>query len=164
MTKFCPRPCPLMENLDKGITVPKWVLIIWAKLPQMPQNLSAQFVCPSPSVLDFNEKRLHWVSVVRALIYGQKVSIPDIVISVLNSCLVLKNETVNQIMHREAIKILLNSKKWNVVVWIDFLDRVRSTFNKMAGFKGSSYINILTYIVFTIVPVIMFATIMSKHF
>ena len=32
----------------------------------------------------------------------------------------------------------------------------------MAGFKGSSYINILTYIVFTIVPVIMFATIMSK--
>ena len=34
----------------------------------------------------------------------------------------------------------------------------------MAGFKGSSYINILTYIVFTIVPVIMFATIMSKIF
>jgi hypothetical protein len=26
----------------------------------MPQNLSAQFVCPSPKVLDFNEKRLHW--------------------------------------------------------------------------------------------------------
>ena len=32
----------------------------------MPQNLSAQFVCPSPKVLDFNEKRLHWASVVRA--------------------------------------------------------------------------------------------------
>ena len=30
-----------------------------------PQNLSAQFVCPSPKVQDFNEKRLHWASVVR---------------------------------------------------------------------------------------------------
>ena len=35
------------------------------KIPQMSQNLSAQFVCPSPKVLDVNEKRLHWVSVVR---------------------------------------------------------------------------------------------------
>ena len=55
-----------MENMDKGLTVPKWVLIVWPKIPQMPQNLSAQFVCPSPKVLDFNEKRLHWASVVRA--------------------------------------------------------------------------------------------------
>ena len=54
-----------MENMDKGLTVPKWVLIVWPKIPQMPQNLSAQFVCPSPKVLDFNEKRLHWASVVR---------------------------------------------------------------------------------------------------
>ena len=30
----------------------------------MPQNLYAQFVCPSPKVPDFNEKRLHWASVV----------------------------------------------------------------------------------------------------
>ena len=28
-------------------------------------NLSAQFVCPSPKVLDLNEKRLHWASVVQ---------------------------------------------------------------------------------------------------
>ena len=56
-----------MENMDKGLTVPKWVLIVWPKIPQMPQNLSAQFVCPSPKVLDFNEKRLHWASVVRDL-------------------------------------------------------------------------------------------------
>ena len=34
----------------------------------MPQNLSTQFVCPSPKVCDFNEKRLHWASVVRGLI------------------------------------------------------------------------------------------------
>jgi hypothetical protein len=30
------------------------------------QNLSAQIVCPSPKVWDFDEKRLHWGSVVRA--------------------------------------------------------------------------------------------------
>ena len=27
------------------------------------------FICPSPKVLDFNEKRFHWVSVVRGLAY-----------------------------------------------------------------------------------------------
>ena len=53
-----------MENMDKGLTVPKWVLINWPKIPQMPQNLSAQIVCPSPKVWDFDEKRLHWASVV----------------------------------------------------------------------------------------------------
>ena len=52
-----------MEIVNKGLTVPKWVLIVRPKIPQMPQNLSAQFVCPSPKVLDFNEKRLHWASV-----------------------------------------------------------------------------------------------------
>ena len=34
---------------------------------QMPQNVSAQIVCPSPKVWDFGEKRLHWASVVRGL-------------------------------------------------------------------------------------------------
>ena len=50
--------------MDKGLTVPKWVLINRPKIPQMPQNLSAQNVCPSPKVTDFDEKRLHWASVV----------------------------------------------------------------------------------------------------
>ena len=54
-----------MENMDKGLTVPKWVLIVQLKIPKMSLNLSAQFVCPRPKVLDFNEKRLHWASVVR---------------------------------------------------------------------------------------------------
>ena len=40
----------------------------------MPQNLSAQFVCPSPKVLDFNEKRLHWASVVRDLVLASHLS------------------------------------------------------------------------------------------
>ena len=57
-----------MENMDKGwLTVPKWGLIVRRKTPQITQDLSAQFVCPSPKVLDFNEKRLHWASVVRGL-------------------------------------------------------------------------------------------------
>ena len=57
-----------MENMDKGLTVPKWVLINWPKIPQMPQNLSAQIVCPSPKVSDFDEKRLPWASVVRGAV------------------------------------------------------------------------------------------------
>ena len=53
-----------MENMDKGITVPKRMLINQPKIPQMPKNLSAQIVCPSAKVLNFNEKRLNWASVV----------------------------------------------------------------------------------------------------
>ena len=48
--------------MDKGLTVPKWELIFSAENTPNAQNLSAQFVCPK--VLDFNEKRLHWASVV----------------------------------------------------------------------------------------------------
>ena len=54
-----------MKNIDKKCNVPKWVLINWPKIPQMPQNLFAQIVCPNPKVWDFDEKRLHWASVVR---------------------------------------------------------------------------------------------------
>ena len=39
-----------MENMDKGLTVPKWVLIIQPKIPQMRRNLSPQFACPGISV------------------------------------------------------------------------------------------------------------------
>ena len=53
----------------KGLTVSKWVLINCLKIPQMPQNLSAQIVCPSPKVWNFDEKRLHCVSVVRVSWY-----------------------------------------------------------------------------------------------
>jgi hypothetical protein len=56
-----------MKNMDKGLTVPKWVLINLPKIPQMPQNLSAQIFCRSSKVWDFDEKRVHWVSVVCAL-------------------------------------------------------------------------------------------------
>ena len=54
-----------MENIDKGLTVPKWVLMNRPKIPQIPKKLSAQFICPSPKVWGFDEKMLHWASVVR---------------------------------------------------------------------------------------------------
>ena len=57
-----------MENMVKGLTVPKLVLIVWPKIPQVPQNLSAQFVCRSTEGLDFNEKRLHLASV-KSILY-----------------------------------------------------------------------------------------------
>ena len=45
-----------MENMDKGCIEPKWVLIV-ENTPNA-SDLSAQFVFPSPKVLDFNEKGL----------------------------------------------------------------------------------------------------------
>ena len=53
-----------MKNMDKGLKVPKWVLINRPKIPQMPQYLSAQSVCPSPKAWDF-KKGLPWASIVR---------------------------------------------------------------------------------------------------
>ena len=43
-----------MENMDKELTVPKWVLIVQPKIPQMPQNLSANL---SAQAQKFNEKK-----------------------------------------------------------------------------------------------------------
>ena len=51
--------------------VPKWLLINRPKTPEMPQNLHAQIACPSPKLWDFDEKRLHWASVVRVLTQGK---------------------------------------------------------------------------------------------
>ena len=51
-----------MENLDKELTVPKWVPINCHKIPQ---NFSAQIVCPSAKVWNFDENRLLRASVVR---------------------------------------------------------------------------------------------------
>ena len=58
---FCRNNGWIMENMDQGLTVPKWVLIVW---PKIPPN-APEFICPSPKVQDFNEKMLHWASVLR---------------------------------------------------------------------------------------------------
>ena len=57
----------IIEKMDKRLAVPKWVLTVWPKIHQMPQHLSAQFVCPGPKIMDFNEKEPHWASVVRGI-------------------------------------------------------------------------------------------------
>ena len=41
----------------KVLTVPKCADNLAKNTPQMTKNLSAQFVCPSSKVLNFNEKR-----------------------------------------------------------------------------------------------------------
>ena len=66
--------------MDKGLTAQKWVLINKPKIPQMPQNISAQFVCSSPKVLDFNEKKasLHW-SVVRGIVHSSQIARTDFI-------------------------------------------------------------------------------------
>jgi hypothetical protein len=32
----------VMKDMDKGLTVPQWVLIVWTKVPQMPQKQTAK--------------------------------------------------------------------------------------------------------------------------
>ena len=54
-----------MEKMDKGLTFTKWVLINRLKIPQFFPKL----ICPSPKFWDFDKKRLHWASVVRAFAY-----------------------------------------------------------------------------------------------
>ena len=58
--------------MDKRFIVPKWVLIIWPKIAQVPQNLAAQFVCLSPKVWNIIGKRLHQESVLRGGYYNDK--------------------------------------------------------------------------------------------
>ena len=53
-----------MKNIDKRLTATKWVLINRPKYPK-----SHKMNCPKclhkPKIRDFNEKKLHWASVVR---------------------------------------------------------------------------------------------------
>jgi hypothetical protein len=58
-----------MENMDNGLTLSKWVLKNWLKVPQMPQKL--------PNLPDQSQKfwisikkGLHWVAVVHVVNYS----------------------------------------------------------------------------------------------
>ena len=55
-----------MENMDKELTVPKWVLIVWPKISQMPQNISAQMSAQAQKFKIFEKSSL-WVSIVRGM-------------------------------------------------------------------------------------------------
>ena len=46
-----------MEDMDKGLSVPKWVRIVWPKIPQMPQNLIAPICLPKPKSFGFQWKK-----------------------------------------------------------------------------------------------------------
>ena len=56
-----------MKNMDKGLTVPKWVVINQPKIPQMPPKFSAP-------KFEIFEKRSLWVSIVRVSIHEQALS------------------------------------------------------------------------------------------
>ena len=62
---FCRNNGWIMENLNKEPIVQKWVLINRRKILQ---TFSAQFVCPSPKVWNFDDKRPHWASVIRTVL------------------------------------------------------------------------------------------------
>ena len=53
---FCRNNFGLMKTMDKGLTVPKCVLVNWLNIPQMPPKFFAEFVCPSQKVCDFEKK------------------------------------------------------------------------------------------------------------
>ena len=57
-----------MKNMEKKLTVLKWGMINRPNIPKCPK-MSAQIICPSPKACDFDDHRLHWVSVVCGQIY-----------------------------------------------------------------------------------------------
>ena len=89
--------------MDNGLTVPKWVLISWPKILELPKTLSVQIVCLSLNVLDFDEKMLHRASVVRAGAYVRCVV----------QCPLIKTSSRNWVSYtgcrsKNAISSLLN--------------------------------------------------------
>ena len=53
-----------MENMDKGLTGPKWVLIVWPKISQTSQTFSAQKYLPKPKSSRFLKESFLWVSLI----------------------------------------------------------------------------------------------------
>ena len=72
-----------MEKMDKGLTVSTKM-----GADSLVENapIAPEFICPSPNVLDFNEKRLHWASVVHVWEGEKKVYIADIFYGLTNKC------------------------------------------------------------------------------
>ena len=65
--------------MDKGLTVPKWVLTVWLNIHQIPQNVLAQNVCPRQKVSDFCKKKNSlWVFVVHAFTKAKKKTFSEI--------------------------------------------------------------------------------------
>ena len=54
-----------IENMDKGLTVPNWVLIVWPKNTPNVLKIVCQICLPKPQSLEFSKNSSLWVSVVR---------------------------------------------------------------------------------------------------
>ena len=60
--------------MEKVLTVPKWVLTNWPKIPQMPPKILPKLSAQVQNVWDFDEKRLHWATVVRVPEHAKNLS------------------------------------------------------------------------------------------
>jgi hypothetical protein len=56
-----------MENMDKGLTVPKWVLMFGQKYPKYPKIYLPNLLAQAQKFWISMKKGLHWASVVRGL-------------------------------------------------------------------------------------------------
>ena len=52
--------------MEKALTASQQVLITQPKIPPNDPEIICPICLPKPKILDFNEKSLHWASVVRA--------------------------------------------------------------------------------------------------
>ena len=66
---FCRNNDWLMENVDKGLKVPEWLLIVQPKIPQSAPKFICPICLPKPKSLRFQWrwKKLHWASIVRVV-------------------------------------------------------------------------------------------------
>ena len=67
----------------------------------MPQNLSAKFVCPSPKAWDFDEKRFHWASVIRAL--QQLKDVPETARVTQEYCVFKKELSTSYLFEKQGL-------------------------------------------------------------
>ena len=68
---FCRNNYWLMENMDKRLTLPKWVLINRPKILQMPPKMFGPICPPKPKSLRFSKKSSPRVSVVHGITHSE---------------------------------------------------------------------------------------------
>ena len=100
-----------LSNMDKELTVPKWVLMNCSKIP--PND--PKFVCPSPKVWDIDLKRLNWASVGRVL-------------TVQNSVIF-----VEKLLNIKFIRTMLTNPPYLLLLCFAYPNRGRATaFNRVS--------------------------------
>ena len=147
---FCRNNGWIMKNTDKGLTVPKWVLLIWPKIPQMPHNLSAQFVCPSPKFWNFDGKkassgvRIPWM---HSLISSRKFEVMLCynahISCIVEWCIQCTSWAIAQKSH-ECAKYLFHAEKQWTFAKMSYLHRylLDEAITKLCGFKATLSVGI----------------------